>query len=400
MGEWSKADSEGIQVLNIGVNAKVTLRGRRQKRAANVDIAAIKTFPEEWKSVIAKWVKGKEKRGYATLLKDDQANLNRSIRIIDALLDAGVITIEEKRDTNRWERTWVIFSHPKAIREALGLPDPAVLKRDKEKAVSKVLNDKRLNHLMKKLSNARPATAIRRAKILERLDEWVMMRRVGSVRDFALFSFGNTKAINSSEWKWLAEDLPMDEYGVSKHTPSISIAGPVSFQFEGGEINLACVADFIQITPETTKLITDVRGSCRSFRITENRTTFEHVVKKYSKDDMVIWVPGFAPSWWIESVKKLASLIPVPAYIAADPDPAGIKIVRHIAQIWESVSVHWEPWGMDGETLRSLSNRKPLNDYDRQCIDSASQEDRKTFMSLIEAMLDLQEKGEQEGIVF
>lgn len=400
MSEWSNADSQGIQFFNIAVDAKVTLRGRRQKRAEKVDIEAIRTFPKEWKSVITKWVKGKEKRKYGTLLKTDQKNLNQSIKIITALLHAGVIIIEEKRNTTRWEPTWIIFSHAGIIREALGLPDPAAQKREMEEVVSEVLNNSQLNILMKKLSTARPTTAIRKANILKRLDEWVGMCTVGTVRDFSLFAFGNTKSINTSEWKWLAKELPMNEYGVSKHTPSISIAGPISFLFGNGEINLACAADFIQLTPRTIKLIVGVRGSCRSFRVTENKTTFEHVAKKYCKQDVVLWVPGFAPLWWIESVKKLASLIPVPAYIAADPDPAGIKIALHIANIWESISIDWEPWGMDGETLRSLDNRNPLTDYDQICIDSILLKDRIIFKSLIEAMLDLQEKGEQEGIIF
>jgi len=175
--------------------------------------------------------------------------------------------------------------------------------------------------------------------------------------------------------------------------------------FRGGDAALVRIYILQEITSPQAK--TEWRASdLRNYFTYIDSIKLETIIRSFANHGLLTWdserlLYSVAPfARWIESVQKIASLIPIPAYIAADPDPAGIKIVRHIAQIWESISVHWEPWGMDGESLRALSNRKPLNDYDRRCIDSTSQEDRIVFKSLIEAMIELKEKGEQEGIVF
>ncbi len=52
-------------------------------------------------------------------------------------------------------------------------------------------------------------------------------------------------------------------------------------------------------------------------------------------------MPGFAPTWWLESVELLITLQPAPALIACDPDPAGIEIALQAGRLWKGARLAW-----------------------------------------------------------
>ena len=60
----------------------------------------------------------------------------------------------------------------------------------------------------------------------------------------------------------------------------------------------------------------------------------------------VVWLPGFPPNWWQESMRHLLVGAPATAEIACDPDPAGIAIVLQVAKLWEAASLPWMPFAM------------------------------------------------------
>ena len=131
----------------------------------------------------------------------------------------------------------------------------------------------------------------------------------------------------------------------------------------------------------------------------ENRTSFERVARHREADVGVIWLPGFPPSWWHNAVGKLLDIAPAPAYIACDPDPAGIAIALKAAEPWLERDIAWQPWRMAAADISSLRVRKPLTEVDKKQLAAL----RKTnvlpasLSELAEWMLDHGEKGEQEG---
>jgi len=110
-------------------------------------------------------------------------------------------------------------------------------------------------------------------------------------------------------------------------------------------------------------------------------------------------LPGFPPTWWRETAGRLLSLAPAPACIACDPDPAGIAIALKAAELWRERGLTWQPWKMSSTDLVSLRVRKPLTEGDRLQLATLQQESAlpAPLADLLEWMLKLGEKGEQEG---
>ena len=111
-------------------------------------------------------------------------------------------------------------------------------------------------------------------------------------------------------------------------------------------------------------------------------------------------MPGFAPSWWLESVDASAHTPARPAWIACDPDPAGIEIALQAGRLWKEVRLAWEPWCMDIQTLAALPSTRPLEGSDRERLQRLRQRPLPADLGdLAEWMLAHNRKGEQEGVL-
>ena len=113
----------------------------------------------------------------------------------------------------------------------------------------------------------------------------------------------------------------------------------------------------------------------------------------------MIWLPGFPPNWWRKAVGHLLDLTPAPAYIACDPDPAGIAIAMQAGELWQQRQLAWYPWKMGTDNLSGLTARKALTESDRLQLESLLVAGTLPAMlvELARWMLEHAEKGEQEG---
>ena len=75
-------------------------------------------------------------------------------------------------------------------------------------------------------------------------------------------------------------------------------------------------------------------------------------------------MPGFAPSWWVQTVTHLVAVTKAPGRVACDPDPAGLLIASQVGDIWERQSVAWDPWYMDPKDFEGIGNLISMTDRD------------------------------------
>ncbi len=112
----------------------------------------------------------------------------------------------------------------------------------------------------------------------------------------------------------------------------------------------------------------------------------------------VVWLPGFPPGWWQESMRHLLVGAPAPAEIACDPDPAGIAIALQAARLWEALNLPWLPFAMRRDDLLAARQRKPLTEHDRQQLAQLLGGTLPPVLRQLAAtLLELGEKAEQEA---
>lgn len=400
---WSAPDQDGIITCNLDVGAVSTLRGRRKRKGSKALLDQIALWPAAWRDLLKEWLKqGGARRKWANLLSVAGGNrVNEAWQMFDVLLKTGLIEVEELRENNRWQPLWVEFLELEVVRELVGLTNRVKMQKLRDDQGGTDFQNPTLAGLLSSLSVMPVERAIRRHDILVALDQWISEGYSGTRRDFALFAQGDTKAISSAEWSWIDEALPLENIGISQHTPSIWLRAPLSLKTDTGTLDLRCVPDCIGLTPETIGNFVLIEGQVECWRILENRTVFERVARQRGSMDGVIWVPGFAPSWWKQGVTKILSLYPAPAFIACDPDPAGIEIALSVGKIWADKGINWEPWCMDAEILSTLSKKKRLNTYDINRLQYLlTQPLPGTLKELASWIMNNGEKGEQEGISF
>lgn len=400
---WSAPDENGVITCNLDVGAVSTLRGRRKRKGVKSCTADIALWPAPWRNILKDWVKqGGNRRKWTALLQIAGAQrVHDALPLFDAILKSGLIEVEELRENNRWQPMWVEFFDLDAIRESVGLSSRDKIQKLREIHSGSVLQNSILEGLQKTLEAIPTERAVRRYDILSALDRWISEERNGTRRDFALFARGDTKAVSSAEWEWVDNVVPLEEIGISQHTPALWLRAPLALATDKGILDLRCVSDCIGLTPDTINQLNAVEGQISCWRILENRTVFERVARHYGANDGVIWVPGFAPSWWLQCVSKLLALCSGPALVACDPDPAGIDIAINVGIIWTGQGLSWEPWKMDVDTVASLKQRKKLTEDDEIRLNRLlSQPLPRGLKDLALWMKRQGEKGEQEGADF
>jgi len=414
---WAGPDALGIRTLDLDVGAKSTLRGRRLRKAfsnpafsnpafsnpvCQDTLHTLGSWPTEWRELLIDWIKASSpKRKWDTLLATaGSRRVQLAHELLDALLRGGWVEIEERRRSGRWQPVWVSFLEPSALRHHLGLADKDALVELFRAEASHPLLHSCLASAHQSLSAFPPQFALRRLALVRAIDSWLAGQRFGTRRDFSLFACGTTKAISTSDWEWLDRHLDLVELGIEKHTPAIWMRGPVLLLRENLSLDLRMVDNCIALTPDTLSSLTGIEGRIGCWRILENRTSFERAARRHGGEDFVVWLPGFAPAWWLEGVAQLLALCPAPALIACDPDPAGIEIALQAAGIWDKAGLPWQPWGMDVETLSRLPSCQPLGQNDKEQLQRLLLQPLPTGLrTLADWMLIQSKKGEQEGAI-
>ncbi|MBA2659506.1 MAG: hypothetical protein H0U72_08190 [Nitrosospira sp.] len=399
---WAAPDALGVCTRDLDVGARSTLRGKRLRRAFPDTFHTLGSWPMEWRELLVDWIRASSpKRKWDTLLTvAGSRRIHFAHELLDALLRGGWVELEERRQSGRWLPVWVSFLELPTLRQQLGLPDKDALAELFRTEALHPFDDSRLRSAQQSLDAFPPQSALRRLALLRALDNWLTGQRFGTRRDFSLFARGTTKAISTAEWEWLERHVDLVELGIEKHIPAVWMRAPVLLLHENLGLDLRMIDDCIALTPDTLSSLTGIEGRIGCWRLLENRTSFERAARRYGDKDFVVWMPGFAPSWWRQSVAQLLTLCPASALIACDPDPAGIEIALQAARIWDKAGLSWQPWGMDVETLSSLPDRQPLSQNDKEQLQRLLRQPLPdSLQALADWMLVHARKGEQEGAI-
>jgi hypothetical protein len=396
---WTAPDADGICTRTLDVGAKTTLRGRRLRRALNADGRVVATWPAAWRDLLLLWLDGAARRRWNTLLeRAGNAGFGIAHELLASLLRAGLIEIDEARERGQWKAQQVTFIERATLRAALGLPDTGALRAQLTHEIANPPQDARLLPLWAELAEYPPARGLERCAMLRKLDAWIAGHRFGTRRDFALFARGTTKAVSSAEWQWLEALVDFAAFGIERHTPALWLRAPLTLHCGEQHLDLRAVPDVIGISPATLAVLDGVSGNIDCWRLIENRTSFERAAREHGGTDGVIWLPGYAPSWWKESVRRILLCKSAPALIACDPDPAGIEIALAAGDLWQDCGLDWSPWKMAAQDLMQLDARLPLSSHDKVLLDQLRIRALPgTLRELANWMTAHGEKGEQEG---
>ena len=395
--DWSTADAGGIQSCVLDRQHRHRLR----RSARPPDHSLISAWPIDWRALLGQWLRSSAARPrWRQWLKI--AGNERYTTAVDlqlALLETGWIELEEHRERDQWRPHSARWIADDDLREALGLDRHDSRANMRKALLAQRPLDERLHALHASLAGMPTAGLSRRAELLAALDRWAMEQRSGSRQQFALRARADTKRISSSEWHWLAAHVDLDDLGISGHAPSLWLRAPLVLHQAQRSLDLRLVPDLIGLSTRTLASLDAIEGDIGYWLLVENRGSFEQVAAAAGHRCGVLWLPGFAPGWWLRSVERLLRWLPRPAWIAADPDPAGIDIALRAAGPWQAQGLTWQPWAMDEQVLAALPHHKPLNDFDRARLAAlVGIELPPELRRLAQAMQQLNRKGEQEGI--
>jgi len=357
-------------------------------------------LPDTQADLLRRWISpNKARRKWTTLLADaGSRNLETAMQLADWLLRHGWSVQYEKRAGSRWNVTWLEFPHLATLREFFQLPNPERLNDDWFRASQHHFPDAAFAAAHAALAELPLARRLQRFALLKSLALWRNEHRQGTRRDFALLARGDSKGITTAEWNWLDTAVDLEKCGIFEHTPHLLVAGPLRLHTTAGIIDLNASADWSALTPETIATALRCDGQPRVWRLIENLTSFERTARRRTPDMAVVWLPGFPPSWWQESMRHLLAAVPAPAEIACDPDPAGIAIALQAAKPWEAAFLPWQPFAMQREDLLEAPHRKLLNEHDRQQLAQLlAMTLPHSLRQLAETLLELGEKAEQES---
>lgn len=401
--DWSAADAAGICTQRLDVGAKSTLRGKRKRRSFRLQPQALKLWPGSQQLLLKQWLKGASaSRRWPALLKIAGSNrFNEANELLQRLLEAGWVQIEERRNRGLWEVTLVEFLDLEHLRERMGLKNRDKLNAQKQKLDKGQFSDAQLESLRQDLANMPAERALKRHGLLQALAAWQQQQKFGSRRDFSQFARGSTKAISGSEWNWLTDAIDLEEWKIGRHTATLYLQGSFILHFAAGQLDLGVVPDFIALTPATLTALQSISVPPERWLVVENQTCFEKVARQAKPHEAVLWVPGYPPGWWQEAVARLVSLCPAPAQIACDPDPAGIQIALTVGRLWQQNNCHWTPWKMGEEELKQLKHDLPVSAKDRLLLRGLRKQSLPLGLAKLAAAIEAQGiKGEQEELFY
>lgn len=375
---------------------------QKRRRTATCPPQALDTLPTEWRELLARWVQRGGNSHWETLCNDAGTNrVQLAYTLLDWLLRSGWAAVTQQWKHSDWLPQRVELLHQPELRKSLGLrdKDDDALRWKEIRVSLQTLNNEALVPAVLALDDLPVQRALERHDLILKLHDWQTQQQSGTRRNFAWFARDDTKVIKDSEWSWLESAIDLAEFGIERHTPLLLVSAPLRLHLPHGQIDLAASPDFAALTPTTMQAVTSASGTVNRWQLVENRTSFENVSKKREVDTGVIWLPGFPPTWWREAVGRLLDLACAPAYIACDPDPAGIAIALKAAEVWRKRGLAWQAWKMAASDLAALRARKPLSEGDKLQLATLRLDPSlpAALNELLEWMLEHAEKGEQEG---
>ena len=395
-----------LQISYLGT-ARQPKKRKRFLELIEPDWPALEHLPDAWRQLLVKCLRLGGQSRWQTWQK--LAGLTQKSlldQLYEWLLRHGHIVAYEYFENGLWWPYKIEWQHETAMRKALGLP----IASEQQSALAQLLTDisacwpadEMLARTVPELLAQPVKVAHARALLLKSLIVWKEEQRTGSHRDFSLYARGDTKAITSSEWEWLAAQVTLADYGIQSHHPLLYLSANMQLEYAAGILDISAGMPFVALPAATFADVAAVtpRSSLSAWVCVENLTSFERLAAQRTADIAVLWLPGFAPAWWQAVVTRLITLCPAPLRIACDPDPAGICIAQQAMQLWQAHHLDVQPWRMGVAELQACKHRKPLNAYDQVQLQSLLQvlpDLHPALAELAQYMQQTQEKAEQES---
>lgn len=400
MNDWGAPDVQGISTRVEYLNPRRQMSGKRFRRSTlSPDLERV-TWSREALTLLADILPPTVRsRRWTVLRKLAGPERLELLRLtIENLVRCGVVVVEERKPRARdWGIEIVEFIELGELRRLAGLPDLVQRAVDAKAVRAYAAATPPAARLTQSLVAMKEPLAIRRGALVRALDEWIGRGRTGTRRDFALAATGDTKGIADSDWDWLTQQDVLDEAGVVEHDPLLMVAGSWTLHLPGDRrLDVGAVAEGLGVTPGFISGAERV-SRVRRWYLFENRTVFDRAARVDARVG-IIWLPGYAPGWWMDVVDALLRLGPAPATFACDPDPAGIAIVLRAAELWERHGLGWTVAGMAARDLLSLPVTRALTQADETLLRSLPADVKNADLEdLKQTMAAKHCKGEQEG---
>jgi hypothetical protein len=343
---------------------------------------------------------------HATLLKaSGHRGQELAHRLLEQLLAHGWLDIEERRSrsTAPWAPLWVCWREWETACAERGIATPSRHEHDAMALLARPWTHPDLQALAEEtaLRGARAQT-VSRIELLRALERWVVASRQGTWRDFSLHARGDTKMVTAAERQWLEARLDTPALGIEGHVPLLLLSG----QFDSASSGHVSWRDAtaLGLPPVWWHRLRSAAWTGDSafggYLVVENRTSFDRLCASESAHRVVLWCPGYPPTYWRCAVSRLLDLMPGPARVFCDPDPAGVDIACRIGALWEQHALGWEPWRMDATALQGAAETKPLSAFDLTLLERLAEQPLPAALrALVAAMREGGCKAEQEGLV-
>jgi hypothetical protein len=395
--EWSEPDERGVRTQVLFLRPKRRVSGERHRLAGRTaDIRQI-VLDESLRSLLREILKRfrSDWRWDRVLAVAGHQRVETARALLSTLLESGYIKLVERRDARGWQPVRVVPVAMRELRTLAGLQerdeDLAALAAALEYQGHMALTHKLQTHLY----TGRLDVRLRRARLIPHLDRWFENGKSGTRRDFALFATGHTKGIEDADWRWLEANGVLEPAGIVEHVPLLLVGGAFAiFDAQQRRLDISMARGPVGLSaPAIHYSVKAIPPT--AWIILENRTVFDKACALPSTIGL-LWVPGYAPTWWLDAVGALLDRAPARAVIACDPDPAGIAIAVRVLGLWKNRNLSWRVAGMDAAALDALPSRIPLSQWDRETLTRVGELPLQ-LDELRQAMICSGTKGEQEG---
>lgn len=397
MSDWSAPDNRGIQtkIIYLRPNRRVSgERCRAAMRQAKVDQVLVTNTQRMLLQTLLQRFR-RTWRWDSVMRTAGHEQVETARQLVEVLLEAGYVHVTERCDARGWQTAVIEPVATNTLRQLAGLAERDEKAERLEALLIRTPRYAQTQTLLDSLQSGRLEVRLRRAALLDPLDRWLDEGRAGTRRDFALFSTGDTKGVPQADWYWLERNGALDAASVVDHVPHLLAGGTFTiFDASDRRLDMAAARGPLGLPPTAIHAAAGVAPPVK-WVVIENRGVFDKACKLVP-DVGVLWVPGYAPNWWLDAVDALLLHAPAPGVFACDPDPAGMDIALRISRLWEKRGLKWCLAAMDGEALDELPVRKPLSAWDRQKLESLGE-----LPAALEraraALVQRGQKGEQEG---
>jgi hypothetical protein len=395
-------------------------RGKRDRCVAGPVPEQLPLLDAEHRALLQRWAgNDSARRGRAALLGEaGPAAIERAEALCERLLREGWVVRRERLAGGSWQWDGILWRDLPRLQALLGVSSPrlragerqarleqaqAWLQARRQGATEDTLDPDLLDELTRALAQLADDKTLRldvfatRLALLQAIAAWHDAGKQGLRRDFALHARHGTKAMTDADWRWLEASFDLERLRIGRFAPVAWLAGDLVLHWGGQRVHAAPL-HFLALPLADLCRANAGEGPTRWWLI-ENRTSFERQAQAHEPGRGLAWLPGRPSAAWLQAMAHLLALVPAPAWISADADPAGVDIACTAGALWEARGLGWMPHQMGVAELAASQQHWKLNEHDRALLARllARPGLPPELRSLCEAMGREGRKAEQEG---